>query len=57
MNLTLYFTCIWYRTYKLLNLPRYALYFANKGLLDGDIESSIVVNQEINKHKKVIMQQ
>ena len=37
----------------LLNLRRYALYYANKGLLDGDIESSIVFNfEEINQHKE-----
>ena len=36
-----------------MNLRRYALYYVNKGLLDGDIESSIVFNlEEINQHKE-----
>ena len=37
----------------LLNLRRYALSYANKDFLDGDIESSIVFNlEEISLHKE-----
>ena len=38
----------------LLNLRRYALYYAIKDFLDGDIETSIVFNlEEISFHKEV----
>ena len=53
MNLTLFLYVYDTELIHLLNLRRYALFYANKGLLDGDIESSIIFNlEEISLHKE-----